>query len=182
MSSSFISPLPFSVDMLRQWLQHQTMIALEAATSDVNVIIRLLHLVIQGKDCTVVEHPHFRLGFADGDEWYYLHDSNKDVPLQAFTDFVDRAALDETHSVLADLPPFEYRVGFVWGWLFALIVSGKVLHVQPVVRAATESENGLLIVGPPVENTSPRERIDAKRRTLNAGRRIAASGRRSALE
>ena len=167
-------------EMMRQFVEHQTQIVLETMLADAPALVELLHLVIQAQKPGLVDESHFRLGFQDGDEWYYYNDCDKDITLQAVLAFFDRAALDEKQVVPSDFPTFEYRVGFVWGWLFALIRSGNVVRVQPVVMSSLVSDRSTVAVGPPVHNDSPRERStpNAERLTPNSQRQLEAPKRR----
>lgn len=180
LQTEFFLPAGFDSvrDFVRELIERQTMIVLEAASNDAQSMIRLLHLVIQGKDRTLIEHEHFPLGFQDGIEWYERNDASKDITVDAVGDFLDRSLVDDVSSS-THLPSFPYRVGFTWGWLFALIISGNVLHTQEVVVSTLAPASASVVVGPPVDNHSPRERRDAKRRTPDAQRLIAAPGRRS---
>ena len=167
-------------EMMRQFVEHQTRMVLETLLADAPALVELLHLVIQAQKPGLVDEPHFRLGFQDGDEWYYVEDCDKDITLQVVLAFFDRAALDDKQAVPSDFPTFEYRVGFVWGWLFALIRSGNVVRVQPVVMSSLVAGTSLVVVGPPIHNDSPRERSmpNATQHTPNNQRQLAAPGRR----
>ena len=58
-------------EMMRQFVEQQTQMVLETMLTDAPALVELLHLVIQAQKPGLVDEPHFRLGFQDGDEWYF---------------------------------------------------------------------------------------------------------------
>ena len=186
MSSSNFS-LPPGFDSLRDFMQElfqrETWMVLAAFWDDSASLVRLLCFVIKLKEPCITEHAHFPVGVQDGFEWYGCNDASKDITVDVVVQFLDRSLVegDETRS---DLPTLPYRVGFVFGWLFGLIIGGNVLQTQEVIVSTLASAPARAVIGPPLENDSPKERSTphAKRHALREQRQLAAPGRQSKMK